>query len=111
MKRIDVGNRMTQGIVSNGVVYLSGQVGAGDSVSEQTLSCLQRIDALLERAGSSREKILKAEIWLSDMAFYEEFNAVWDGWFSEVPPPTRACGEMRLAFEHLKVEIIIVAAH
>ena len=110
IERIHTDARMSKIVKHNGVAYLCGQVGAGDSVTEQTQDCLSRIDALLSEAGSDRNHILQAIIWLRDMADFAEMNAVWDGWIPEGHAPARACGETRLARDVLKVEIIIIAA-
>lgn len=110
IERHDTNQRMSQIVKHNGTVYLAGQVGSGDSVTAQTQDCLGRVDALLTKAGSSREKILQAVIWLRDMADFAEMNEVWDAWVPDGHAPARACGEARLAADHLKVEIIVVAA-
>ncbi|MCB9957562.1 MAG: RidA family protein [Rhodospirillaceae bacterium] len=110
IERIETGVRMSKIVKHNGVAYLCGQVGDGATVAEQTRDCLSRIDALLETAGSSRERILQAIIWLPDMADFAEMNAVWDAWVPQGHAPARACGEARLARGDLKVEIIITAA-
>ena len=103
--------RMSKIVKHNGVAYLCGQVGnAGDSVADQTSECLARVDALLQEAGSSREKMLQAVIWLADMTDFAEMNAVWDAWVPEGHAPARACGEARLARPELKVEVIVTAA-
>ena len=111
IERIDTSERMSKIVKHNGVAYLCGQVGNGESATEQTLDCLARIDALLEKAGSSRSQILQAIIWLSDMTYFKEMNAVWDSWVPEGHAPARACGEAKLARPELKVEIIITAAY
>lgn len=110
IERIETGARMSKIVKHGGVAYLCGQVGEGETVAEQTRDCLGRIEALLERAGSTPERILQATIWLADMADFEAMNAVWDDWVPEGHAPARACGEARLARANLKVEIIIVAA-
>lgn len=110
IERIDTGTRMSKIVKHNGVAYLCGQVGNGESVADQTIDCLSRVDALLVKAGSSRERILQAIIWVADMKDFAEMNAVWDGWVPEGFAPTRACGEAKLARPELKVEIIITAA-
>lgn len=103
--------RMSKIVKHKGVAYLCGQVGnAGDSVADQTSECLARVDALLQEAGSSREKMLQAVIWLADMTDFAEMNAVWDAWVPEGHAPARACGEARLARPELKVEVIVTAA-
>ena len=110
IERIETGQRMSKIVKHNGVAYLCGQVGAGESVTEQTEDCLARVDALLEQAGSSRDRILQAIVWLADMADFAEMNAVWDAWVPAGHAPARACGEAKLARDVLKVEVIVTAA-
>ncbi len=108
--RLQTSGRMSKIVKHNGTIYLCGQVGAGDSVAAQTADCLSRVDTLLLEAGSGREHILQAVIWLSDMSDFAEMNAVWDAWVPKGHAPARACGEAKLARDVLKVEIIITAA-
>ncbi|QHQ35979.1 RidA family protein [Algicella marina] len=110
IKRFQSSARMSQIVRHGDTVYLAGQVGDGTSVAEQTASCLDKVDALLEQAGSSRKHILQAIIWLTDMSDFAEMNQVWDAWVPEGHPPARACGEARLAADSLKVEVIVTAA-
>jgi enamine deaminase RidA (YjgF/YER057c/UK114 family) len=110
IERLHTGSRMSKIVKHAGIAYLCGQVGDGDDVTAQTQDCLSRVDALLAEAGSSRERVLQATIWLADMADFAAMNAVWDAWVPEGHAPARACGEAKLARPALKVEIIIVAA-
>ena len=110
IERIGTGQRMSKIVKHSGVAYLCGQVGEGATVTAQTEDCLSRVEALLEQAGSSRDRILQATIWLADMADFAEMNAVWDAWVPEGHAPARACGEAKLARPDLRVEIIVVAA-
>ncbi len=111
IERQQTNERSSAIVKHNGVVYLSGQVGNGESLSEQAEDCLGRVDALLKEAGSSREQMLSAIVWLSDMAFFAEFNTIWNEWVPTGHAPTRACGEAKLAREILKVEVIVTAAY
>lgn len=108
--RIETGERMSKIVKHNGVAYLCGQVGTGETVADQTRDCISRIEALLVKAGSSNDRILQAIIWLSDMRDFAEMNAVWDAWVPEGSAPARACGEAKLARKELRVEIIVTAA-
>ena len=110
IERLHTTERMSKIVKHNGTVYLCGQVGSGETITEQTKDCFSRVDALLTEAGSSREHILQAIIWLSDMSYFAEMNAVWNAWVPEGHAPARACGEAKLARDVLKVEIIITAA-
>lgn len=109
--RLGTGPRMSQAVKHGGVVYLAGQVGApGEDATTQTRAVLESIDRLLEEAGSGRDRILQATVWLSSMSDFPAMNAVWDEWFADVAPPARATGEVQLATPDYKVEIIVVAA-
>jgi hypothetical protein len=57
IERIDTGQRMSKIVRHNGVAYLCGQVGDGATVAEQTRDCLARVEALLTKAGSSRQQM------------------------------------------------------
>ena len=111
--RIDPGPRMTGAVVHGNTVYLSGQVAldaGGESVTVQTQNILARIDALLAKAGTDKSKLVSASIWLSDIATFAEFNAVWDAWVDASATPVRATVEARLAAPQFTVEIAVIAA-
>jgi len=110
VRRIEVGPRMTQAVVHGNTVYLAGQVGAGNTVAEQTKDILATVDRLLKSAGSDKSKLLQAIIWLDDMKDFAEMNSVWDKWVDPQNTPARATGEAKLAAPQYKVEIIITAA-
>jgi enamine deaminase RidA (YjgF/YER057c/UK114 family) len=111
IKRLEVGPRMSQAVIHGGLVYLAGQVGnPGDTVTNQTQTILDRIDALLAQAGSDKSRILQATIWLDDMKDFAEMNKIWDAWVDPANPPARAAGESKLAAPEYKVEIIVIAA-
>ena len=110
IERTGTTERSSKFVKHNGVVYLSGQVGDGESLIEQAGDCLGRVDSLLKESGSSREQILQATIWLSDMSYFAQFNELWNAWVPTGHAPARACGEAKLAREILKVEVIIIAA-
>ena len=111
IKRIECGTRMSEAVIHNGVVYLAGQVGnPGDSVADQTREVLAQVDRLLAEAGTDKTRILKAQIWLADIADFAEMNAVWDKWVPQGNCPARATGEAKLATPDYKVEVIVTAA-
>ncbi|MEC7538088.1 MAG: Rid family hydrolase, partial [Pseudomonadota bacterium] len=67
-------------------------------------------DGYLAEVGTDKSKLLCAEIWISDMALFNDMNAVWDAWIDPANPPTRACGQVPRAHPDFKVEIIVRAA-
>jgi enamine deaminase RidA (YjgF/YER057c/UK114 family) len=113
IQRIKPGPRMSGAVVHGNTVYLAGQVAnqaAGQSVAEQTKEILSIIDSLLAEAGTDKSKLLMANIWLTDMATFQEMNAVWDAWVSSGNTPARATVEAKLATPAFKVEIAVIAA-
>lgn len=113
IKRIGAGNRMSDAIVHGGKVYLSGFVAEsakGKSVKEQTRDILQQIDKTLMEAGSDKTKILKANIWLTDISTWAQMNEAWDAWVVAGQTPARATVESKLAAPGLDVEIMVEAA-
>ncbi|MCL4160602.1 UNVERIFIED_CONTAM: hypothetical protein GTU68_053068 [Idotea baltica] len=110
ISRSGTNDRSSKIVSHGGVVYLSGQVGDGESLAEQAHDCLGRVDTLLREAGSSRKQMLQANIWLSDINYFAEFNEIWNEWVPTGYAPARACGEVKLAREILKVEVIVTAA-
>ena len=112
VQRFDSGPRMSEMVVHNGVCYLAGQVavsGQGD-IQAQTREGLTAIDALLARAGSDKTKVLRAQIFLADLADFAGMNAVWDTWVVAGHTPARATVQARLARPEWKVEIVVTAA-
>ena len=68
---------------------------------------------ILERlaaAGTSRAGLLSAQIWLSDIAKFDEMNAAWEAWIDPANPPARATVEAKLASPDYLVEISVIAA-
>ena len=111
IRRIGPGPRMSEAVVYNGAVYLAGQVGApGESVTVQTQAVLAEVDRLLAEAGTSKARLLTAQIWLADIGTFADMNAVWDAWVDRENPPARWTGEAKLATPDYKVEIIVTAA-
>ncbi len=112
IERIDAGKRMSEATIHGGKIYTCGIVAdsaMGKSVREQTADILQQIDALLAQAGSDKTRILKVNIWLSDMATFDEMNAAWDAWVVAGQAPARATVESKLANPGWAVEIMVEA--
>jgi enamine deaminase RidA (YjgF/YER057c/UK114 family) len=111
--RIGAGKRMSQAVIHGGKVYLAGFVAdktAGKSVKEQTADILAQIDATLAKAGTDKTKILKANIWITNMATFSQMNEAWDAWVVAGQTPARATVEAKLAGPGLDVEIMVEAA-
>ena len=113
IKRIGVGKRMSKATVYGGVARLAGftaDAATGKSVKEQTQDILAQIDATLKEAGTDKSKLLKANIWLTDISTFSQMNEVWDAWVVQGNTPARATVESKLAAPGLDVEIMVEAA-
>ncbi|WP_407050624.1 RidA family protein [Methyloraptor flagellatus] len=113
IKRIGAGPRMSHAVIHGDKVYLAGYVAEaakGQSVKEQTADILAQIDETLAEAGTDKTKILKANIWLTNIDTWAEMNEAWDAWVVPGQTPARATVEARLASPGLDVEIMVEAA-
>ena len=80
VQRFDVGTRLSEMAVHNGVCYRAGQVAADGSqdIAGQTRQVLATIDALLARAGTDKSKLLMVQIFITDLADFPAMNARWE---------------------------------
>lgn len=113
IKRIEPGARMSEAVIYDNKIYTAGIVAdsaVGKSVLEQTKDILQQIDGLLAKAGSDKTRILKANIWLTDIKTFDQMNKAWDKWVISGQTPARATVESKLAAPGYDVEIMVEAA-
>jgi enamine deaminase RidA (YjgF/YER057c/UK114 family) len=112
VQRFDVGARLSEMAVHNGVAYLAGQVPADGSqdITGQTRQVLDAIDALLARAGTDKTRILMCQIFIADLADFAGMNAVWDAWVAPGHAPPRATVQAALAKPEWRLEMVVTAA-
>ncbi|MDU5912657.1 MAG: RidA family protein [Anaerococcus vaginalis] len=91
----------SQGIVSNGFVYSSGQLPLvpetgeliSDDVKKATRQSLENVKAIIEAGGSSLEKIVKVNIFLDDVNDFAAVNEAYAEFFGD-HKPARSCVEV-----------------
>ena len=112
VQRFDVGARLSEMAVHNGVCYLAGQVAADGSqdITGQTQQVLASIDALLARAGTDKSKLLMCQIFIKDLADFPAMNAAWETWLPAGQAPPRATVKAELAKPEWRVEMVVTAA-
>jgi 2-iminobutanoate/2-iminopropanoate deaminase len=104
-------------VVHAGLVYVSGQLPRVpgqpelflDSIEAQTRQALENAEAILLAAGSRRDQVLKATLYIADIALWPLVNAEYARFFGE-HKPARAIvpvGKFRNGF---LIEIEMVAA-
>jgi len=113
LQRIENNPRMSAAVIHGDLVFLAGQVPDDRSLDAagQTREVLSKIDRLLTAAGSNREHLLSAQIWLKDIdADFATMNEVWSDWLPAGCAPARATVQARLASPEVLVEIMVIAA-
>lgn len=86
----------SQGFVTNGFVYTSGQIPVNpadgtipDGIAAQAQQSCKNVGAILEAGGSSFEKVVKTTCFLADIADFAAFNEVYAKFFTS--KPARSC--------------------
>lgn len=85
----------------------SGQPAAGD-ISQATARVLDNIKLILEAAGSSLEQVVKATVFLTDMADFGAMNEVYKTYFT-ANEPARSCVAVKELPGRFPVEIEVIA--
>jgi len=83
-----------------------GRLGRHRGANEDVL---KQIDGYLAQAGSSKTKLVCANIWLSTIANAPGMNKVWESWIGRENTPARATVESQLATPAILVEIMVQA--
>lgn len=87
--------QFSQAVKYNGMVYCSGAMGIDPAtndlvpgtVTDRARVALQNLKVVLEAAGSSLDRVVKANIFLADMRDFAAFNVAWDEFFPIDPKP------------------------
>jgi len=80
----------------------------GTTIQEQTRQCLTNIQAILEAAGSSMDKIVSVTIVMADEDDFAGMNEEWLKWFP-IHPPARQGAKLPARIPGLKVSIAAIA--
>ena len=105
-----------QGVKTDTLVFSTGQLPldpatgelVSDDVQAQTRQVLLNLKAILEAAGCSLDRVLKATVFITDMDDFDKVNEVYAGFFSDTPP-ARSCIEVSRLAKGAKVEIEVIA--
>lgn len=90
-------------------VCLTAPDKTGD-IKEQSLQILDIIDDYFRSVGSSRKQILMVQVWLFDMAEYQDFCEVWNDWIDTDGVPALSVVTGHAARRDCAVEIRAYAA-
>jgi 2-iminobutanoate/2-iminopropanoate deaminase len=105
----------SQGVIANGLIYTSGQIGLkpngeliGDGVEEQTHQVLQNLQNILEAAGAELTDVIKTTIFLDDMSDFGAINEIYASYFKE-HRPVRSTVAVKTLPRNVKIEIDCIA--
>jgi enamine deaminase RidA (YjgF/YER057c/UK114 family) len=96
----------------NGVLYLGGVISDDLSLdmAGQMNDVLKQIDQLLTTHGSSRDRLLTALLFITDMSLKPAMNKVWKEWLATPHLPTRATIGVNDLGERVLLEVVVTAA-
>ena len=107
----------SQAIEHLGLIYVSGQLPINPkseekhvgNIEEQTEQALANLEAILRKANSGKNQVLKVTVYISDIALWDRVNSAYARFFGDHRParaivPTR---ELHFGFQ---IEIEAIAA-
>jgi 2-iminobutanoate/2-iminopropanoate deaminase len=106
-----------QAVLSGNTLYTSGQIAINPAtgeiqlgtIEEETTLVMENMKAVLEAADMTFEDVVKASIFISDMADFSEINAVYGHYFNEETAPARETVEVANLPKYVHVEISMIA--
>jgi 2-iminobutanoate/2-iminopropanoate deaminase len=108
----------SQAVVHGGLVYASGQVPIDPAtnivvdgeIEAQTEQVLVNLGAVLNAAGSSLDRVIRATVYLTDLGLFPRVNAVYARHMNGDPKPARATVQVAALPLGVQVEIDAIAA-
>lgn len=107
----------SQGVISGGLLFVSGQIPLDPSTGElvqgdieaQVERVLQNIMAILKEAKMGPEHVVKATVYLADLADFPRMNEVYGRYLGK-EPPARSTIQVGALPKGARVEIDVIAA-
>ena len=106
-----------QATLANGTLYVSGQIALDPAtgglittdIETETERVMENLKAIVEAGGSSMDRILKCEVFVSDMENFGRINTVYARYFDEATAPARALVQVANLPKYVNVEISCIA--
>lgn len=87
----------SQATKANGMLFVSGQLGIipgegklADGFEAQARQAFENMKAILTEGGSSLEKVLAVDVFVTDMGKFADLNAIYAEYFSDHKPARAA---------------------
>jgi len=105
----------SQAVIVNDFVFTSGQIALnpetnemeGTTIEEQAERVMKNLEAILTKAGSSLEKVVKTTCYLTDMEDFAAFNQVNAKYF--ITKPARSCVAVKQLPKNALLEVEVIA--
>ncbi|WP_315730120.1 MULTISPECIES: RidA family protein [unclassified Bradyrhizobium] len=108
-----------QGVLNGDTLYVSGQLGVAKdtpspesvAVADQVTYALSNIEAIARTVGASRAQVVKATIYVTDIALWGEANKAYAAFFGDHKPARSVvpCPELHLGAK-IEIEAIVAVA-
>jgi 2-iminobutanoate/2-iminopropanoate deaminase len=113
-KAAPAGGHYSHAVIANGLVYVSGQVPRDpvsgqvpDSFADQVRLSLRNVQAVLHGVGLDLSDTVKITAYLTDMARFKEYNAIYGEFFPSEPPARTTIG-CQLVGVQIEIDCIAV---
>ena len=112
IKRYEGNGRLSLVVEHNGILHLTGRTCMDyPDIENQTKGLLKTIEETLEKYGSDKRHMLRAQIFLKDVIKdFDAMNKVWEAWVEKGYEPARATVQAKMAKEEALIEIVVTAA-
>jgi len=114
-KEFPKGGPFSPGILSDGTLYVAGQVGRDlktgqypANFEDEVKVCLENIGIILKEAGMGFENAVTVQVYLTDMELFQRMNSVYVKFFPEPRPARTTVGVAKLVGT-AKIEITVTA--
>ena len=105
----------SQAIKCGNMLFTSGQIPINpatgeveaEGITDQATQVMKNLAAVLAEAGTSFDKVIKTTCFLSDMADFVAFNAVYAEYFTS--KPARSCVAVKTLPKNVLVEVEVIA--
>ncbi len=106
----------SQAILASGILYVSGQIAIDpatnsmivDNIEAETHRVMQNLQAILTEAGLDFTNVVKCTIFVKDLNNFGRINAIYGGYFNQIPPARETVEVSRLP-KDVNVEISCIA--
>ncbi|NOZ78614.1 MAG: RidA family protein [Acidobacteria bacterium] len=106
----------SHGVISGGLLFTSGQIPidpgsgeiAGGGFEDQARQALENLDAVLRAAGSSRSRVIKVTVFLTDMGKFGRLNEIYGAFFGE-HRPARSALQVAALPKNVEIEVEAIA--